>query len=139
MGLLVQRALLPTQAEGGVPPLPIWQTVSAKLQELFPAENARYNPPSSVSAMNPELLASRLSFSHFAELITIEDPHERAFYEIECMRGGWSSCVSARTMRSFITRWRTCRVGALLYRTCRATCTFTCAIVWRESADKAKS
>jgi hypothetical protein len=34
-----------------VPPPPIWQTVSTELQELLPAENARYNQPSSVSPM----------------------------------------------------------------------------------------
>lgn len=36
------------------------------------------------------VLISRLSFSHIAELITIEDPPKRAFYEIECIRGNWS-------------------------------------------------
>jgi hypothetical protein len=41
-------------------------------------------------AADPELLLSRLSFSHFAELITIEKQQERAFYEIECVRGAWS-------------------------------------------------
>jgi predicted nuclease of restriction endonuclease-like (RecB) superfamily len=37
-----------------------------------------------------KMLISRLSFSHFAELIEIEDPLKRAFYEIECIRGNWS-------------------------------------------------
>jgi predicted nuclease of restriction endonuclease-like (RecB) superfamily len=86
---------------GGVPSLPIWQTVSAKLQELLPAENARYNPPSFASPVDPELLVSRLSFSHFAELITIEGPHERAFYEIECIRGGWSVRELKRQIGAF--------------------------------------
>jgi predicted nuclease of restriction endonuclease-like (RecB) superfamily len=31
-----------------------------------------------------------LSFTHLAELITVEDPLKRAFYEIECIRGHWS-------------------------------------------------
>jgi hypothetical protein len=35
-------------------------------------------------------LVESLSFSHFAELIEIEDPLKRAFYEIECIRGNWS-------------------------------------------------
>jgi len=42
------------------------------------------------SQVDPGLLLSRLSFSHFAELITIEKQEERAFYEIECVRGAWS-------------------------------------------------
>jgi hypothetical protein len=96
---LCRQRVAPTSS--GVPSLPIWQTLSAKLQQLLPAENARYNPPSSVSAMDPELLVSRLSFSHFAELITIEDPHERAFYEIECIRGGWSVRELKRQIGAF--------------------------------------
>jgi predicted nuclease of restriction endonuclease-like (RecB) superfamily len=32
----------------------------------------------------------RLSWSHFIELIRIEDPWKRAFYENECLNGHWS-------------------------------------------------
>ena len=35
-------------------------------------------------------LLNRLSFSHFVELIPIEDPLARVFYEMESMRGNWS-------------------------------------------------
>lgn len=35
-------------------------------------------------------LIERLSFTHFVELIKLEDPMKRAFYEIECIRGYWS-------------------------------------------------
>lgn len=35
-------------------------------------------------------LAERLSFSHFLELLNLEDEVQRAFYEVECIRGGWS-------------------------------------------------
>lgn len=31
-----------------------------------------------------------LSFSHFVELFRVDDPAQRAFYEIECIRNGWS-------------------------------------------------
>ncbi len=41
-------------------------------------------------AIPGEQLMDSLSFSHFAELIEIEDPLKRAFYEIECIRGHWS-------------------------------------------------
>ncbi len=37
-----------------------------------------------------ERLLKALSFSHFAELIEIDDPLKRSFYETECIRGGWS-------------------------------------------------
>ena len=45
---------------------------------------------------SPRLLISgdqvvdRLSFTHFVELIKLEDPLKRFFYEIECIRGNWS-------------------------------------------------
>jgi len=35
-------------------------------------------------------LISRLSFTHLAELINLEDETRRAFYEVECIRGNWS-------------------------------------------------
>ena len=35
-------------------------------------------------------LLDALSFTHFAELIAIDDPLKRAFYEVECIRGNWS-------------------------------------------------
>jgi predicted nuclease of restriction endonuclease-like (RecB) superfamily len=37
-----------------------------------------------------ERLIKSLSFSHFAELIAVEDPLKRVFYEIERIRGNWS-------------------------------------------------
>ena len=38
----------------------------------------------------PELLVTRLSFSHIKEIMPIEDPMERFFYELECIKGTWS-------------------------------------------------
>lgn len=38
----------------------------------------------------PELLISKLSFSHIREIMAIDDPFERFFYEFECMQGAWS-------------------------------------------------
>jgi hypothetical protein len=35
-------------------------------------------------------LIGALSFTHLAELISIDDPVKRAFYEIECIKGNWS-------------------------------------------------
>jgi predicted nuclease of restriction endonuclease-like (RecB) superfamily len=35
-------------------------------------------------------IVSRLSFSHIAELIAIDDVTKRSFYEVECIRGNWS-------------------------------------------------
>lgn len=38
----------------------------------------------------PEKILSKLSFSHIVELIKIDDPLKRTFYEIECIKGSWS-------------------------------------------------
>ena len=38
----------------------------------------------------PELLVTRLSFSHIKEIMPIEDPMERFFYELECIKGTWN-------------------------------------------------
>jgi predicted nuclease of restriction endonuclease-like (RecB) superfamily len=35
-------------------------------------------------------LVTKLSFTHIAELLAIEDTHKRSFYETECIRGNWS-------------------------------------------------
>jgi predicted nuclease of restriction endonuclease-like (RecB) superfamily len=49
-----------------------------------------------VGTVSPQLLlpgdrlVESLSFTHFIELIKLDDPLKRAFYEIECIRGNWS-------------------------------------------------
>jgi predicted nuclease of restriction endonuclease-like (RecB) superfamily len=45
-------------------------------------------------------LLERLSFSHFAELLAIDDPLQRAFYELECIRGNWSVRALKRQISS---------------------------------------
>jgi hypothetical protein len=40
-------------------------------------------------ALPPEHLL-RPSWTHFIELIRIDDPLKRAFYEVECLQGNWS-------------------------------------------------
>ncbi|MBC7700909.1 PDDEXK nuclease domain-containing protein [Aquabacterium sp.] len=46
--------------------------------------------PSPELPLAPNRLLQALSFSHFAELIALDDPLKRRFYEIECMQGHWS-------------------------------------------------
>jgi len=41
------------------------------------------------SIIDPIKMLSNLSFSHFSELIKINDPLKRSFYEIECINGTW--------------------------------------------------
>ncbi|MEA3559391.1 MAG: PDDEXK nuclease domain-containing protein [Candidatus Thermoplasmatota archaeon] len=42
------------------------------------------------STIPPDILIERISFTHFVELLAIEDDMKRAFYEVECIRGVWS-------------------------------------------------
>ncbi len=77
-------------------PAPIWQTLTAKSpagsimpnQEAKSAEKGGTSSPQ-LGAPIHQLIVS-LSFSHLAELIAIDDPLKRAFYEVECIRGNWS-------------------------------------------------
>ncbi len=52
-----------------------------------PTPESKTPPP---RGPNPRLLLERLSFTHFAELLQIETPLKRLFYEVETLRGNWS-------------------------------------------------
>lgn len=47
---------------------------------------------------DPRTLVQRLSFTHLVELIALDDPRKRAFYERECIQGNWS----VRTLKRHI-------------------------------------
>lgn len=40
--------------------------------------------------LDPEVLITRLSFTHIRAIMAIDDPFERFFYELECIKGTWS-------------------------------------------------
>lgn len=85
----------------------IWQTASAKLQDLLSQKllpqpiqqtlSAKSSSkkflckPSNVPKLPPEKLVCDLSYSHFVELMKIDDPLKRSFYEIESIRSNWGS------------------------------------------------
>lgn len=46
--------------------------------------------PEFSSSLNGRLLLERLSFTHFVELLQIDLPLKRLFYEVETIRGNWS-------------------------------------------------
>ena len=50
----------------------------------------------------PELLLSKLSFTHFAELMSIDEPIQRLFYEIEAIKGNWTRRQLHRQMGSML-------------------------------------
>lgn len=68
-------------------------TVSAQLKKLLPLGMQR---PEKVGTAPPQLrippdkIIHRLSYSHLELIVDLDDDLERAFYEIECIRGNWS-------------------------------------------------
>lgn len=75
-------------------PSSIWQSLSAKLENAtssggLPPKTAQQSVSPAVHIDTQKMISS-LSFSHFAELIAIDEPLKRIFYEIECIRGNWS-------------------------------------------------
>jgi predicted nuclease of restriction endonuclease-like (RecB) superfamily len=74
----------------------IFSTASGKLQsigiegiiELKPAIQAP--ELADLPGIKPDLLLSRLSFSHFVELLLADTPLKRAFYEVQAVKNNWS-------------------------------------------------
>ncbi len=66
--------------QGLLPDL-IWQTVSAKFAKSI-STRIRKSAPAELQ-LPPERLVKSLSFSHFVELIPIEDDLKRTLYEVE--------------------------------------------------------
>ena len=70
-------------------PVEIWSSLSAHSTPDALDEPNRESPSPDLGTPLSTIFTS-LSFSHLAELIAIDDPLKRAFYEIECIRGNWS-------------------------------------------------
>jgi predicted nuclease of restriction endonuclease-like (RecB) superfamily len=77
----------------------ILQTVSAELHRAglvdaskpFPrVAPALASEPHALPGLAPELLLNRLSFSHFLELLALDRPVQRAFYEVHAVKNSWS-------------------------------------------------
>ena len=90
----------------------IWRTLSAKLQSIdnkgvLAIDTNKMEILRTVSAISnnefeidPELLLSRLSYSHFIELLQHDDPLERFFYEVESIKNNWSVRELERAINS---------------------------------------
>jgi predicted nuclease of restriction endonuclease-like (RecB) superfamily len=53
-------------------------------------------------SFEPELLLTRLSFSHFVELLNAETPLKRAFYEVQAIKNNWSARELGRAMNTLL-------------------------------------
>lgn len=71
----------------------IWDSATPEIHRLLPGKSLHLPIRESVtpeSALSGGKLITNLSFTHLAELITIDDPVIRGFYEEHCIRGNWS-------------------------------------------------
>lgn len=59
----------------------IWESLTPKLQPIV---------FEGIHGLSGRLLAENLSFTHFVELLQIDTPLKRLFYEVEAIRGHWS-------------------------------------------------
>ena len=89
----------------------IWESATPELRNMLPpgllqlSGSIRESVPPE-SPIPGETLITRLSFTHLAELIAINDPLKRSFYEIECTRGNWSVRELKRQIGSlYYERW----------------------------------
>jgi predicted nuclease of restriction endonuclease-like (RecB) superfamily len=87
----------------------ILQTVSAELQRAGLLDVSRplplitpalANEQQALPSLAPELLLSRLSFSHFLELLALDRPLQRAFYEVQAVKNSWSVRELKRAVNS---------------------------------------
>ncbi len=91
--------LLTTSIRGTLSPElepPLTTPIRGTLSPEFPQNNISTEIPTT----SAQKLLNHLSFSHFAELLAIEDPLQRLFYEIECLRGNWSVRALRRQINS---------------------------------------
>jgi len=71
----------------------IREALTPETKKFIPAADSTNSIWESVTpklTTDGKTLLSRLSFTHLAELIKIDDNTKRAFYEVECINGGWS-------------------------------------------------
>jgi predicted nuclease of restriction endonuclease-like (RecB) superfamily len=100
----------PVEMESALPgiPLPISQPLAGKLAvreattDGKPIGDKKHQTSDAApSPLLPEQLA-RISWTHFLELIRIEDPWKRAFYENELLHGNWSKRQLQRQIGSLL-------------------------------------
>lgn len=87
----------------------ILQTVSGELRRtgLLDADSLsllstteQVAEASASPGITPELLLTRLSFSHFLELLALDRPLQRAFYEVQTVKNNWSVRELKRAIHS---------------------------------------
>ena len=65
-------------------------SVTAKSQHLLPETIEKVRLVTAQLEIPAEKLLHRLSYTHLEQLFTVEDNLKRTFYEVACIKGGWS-------------------------------------------------
>ena len=82
----------------------IVRSASAQFGSLLPerigSDSGKVRSLTAQSRTDPSHLVQQLAYTHLEQLVAIEDPAARAFYETECIRGGWSVRELKRQMAS---------------------------------------
>jgi predicted nuclease of restriction endonuclease-like (RecB) superfamily len=71
----------------------IREALTPEFRSLLPTQKPQVEnreSPTPETLLNGKVILQNLSFTHIAELITIDSPLKRIFYEVECIRGNWS-------------------------------------------------
>ena len=79
-----------------------WQRAGLLSAAGLPAPGASEQPggPGALPGIAPQLLLTRLSFSHFLELLALDRPLQRAFYEVHAVKNSWSVRELKRAIES---------------------------------------
>lgn len=78
----------------------IVQTASEQFKITLTITEKQFNRDS--LAPEVDVLISRLTFSHFIELLKTDSALKRAFYEVECLKNNWSVRDLQRAMNSLL-------------------------------------
>ena len=70
--------------------LPFRKSVISEIQTMLPGGPSVGETTSPEFSLSGERILACLSFTHLIELVKIHDALKRTFYEIECIKGGWS-------------------------------------------------
>jgi predicted nuclease of restriction endonuclease-like (RecB) superfamily len=87
---------LQTYIASNLPVMPIWGSLTTELSlsyenEDFAIMQSLTTESKSLDFLVPaEKMVSQLSYSHIEQLLPIQDPLKRSFYEVECIKGIWS-------------------------------------------------
>jgi len=76
------------------------QSLLAFISESLGAEIVRTAPAQ--SSLAPEVLVGNLAYSHFEQLLRLEDDGRRRFYEMEAVKGRWSVRELRRQIASLL-------------------------------------